>query len=367
MKYDYLIIGSGLYGACFANLAARKGKTSLVVEKNNFVGGSLHCVDMNGIIVHEHGPHIFHTNSKEAWDYVNEFVEFAPFVNSPIANFNGELYNLPFNMNTFHQLWGVKTPQEALSKIEEQRKEYSHIVDPQNLEEQALVLAGKDIYEKLIKGYTEKQWGRSAKELPASVIKRLPFRFTFDNNYFNDKYQGIPIGGYNSLIEKMIFTKGIDIVVGVDYFERFNHFNSLAKTVVYTGPIDKFFGYKYGRLQYRSLRFEHELYDTENYQGNAVVNYTDAETPFTRIIEHKHFAKTESLKTIVTREYPIECGPNDYPYYPIGGERNNPIFGKYKAMADKLNSFHFGGRLAEYKYYNMNDIIEKLLDLWREE
>lgn len=358
-KYDYLIVGSGLFGAVFAREMTKKGKKCLVIERRNHIGGNIYTEVQEGINVHKYGAHIFHTSNKEVWDYVNSFVEFNRYTNSPIANHEGNLYNLPFNMNTFYQLWGVKTPAEAQAKIEEQKKEYAHITEPKNLEEQALVLGGKDIYEKLIKGYTEKQWGRPATEIPAFIIRRLPFRFTFDNNYFNDTYQGIPNGGYTLLIERIL--EGIDVKLNADYLKDRQHWDAVADTVVYTGKIDEFFDCCYGSLDYRSLRFETEVLDMPNYQGNAVVNYTEKEIPYTRIIEHKHFEFGTQPKTIITREYPQDISDDNEAYYPINDAKNQEIYAKYKQKADGLDNVIFGGRLAEYKYYDMHQVVEKAL------
>ena len=359
LKYDYLIVGAGLYGAVFAHEATKKGKNCLVIDKRNHLGGNIYTENIEGINVHKYGAHIFHTSNKEIWDYVNSFVEFNRFTNAPIANYKGKLFNLPFNMNTFYQLWGVKTPEEAIKKIEEQRAEYTHITEPKNLEEQALVLGGIDIYEKLIKGYTEKQWGRLATEIPAFIIRRLPFRFTFDNNYFNDTYQGIPIGGYTRLIEKLL--KGIEVKTNIDYFESKNELDKLAKKVIFTGKIDEFFNYKFGKLEYRSLHFDHEILDTSNYQGNAVINYTEKEVPFTRIIEHKHFEFGTQEKTMITKEYPHEYSKDNEPYYPINDTKNQELLLKYQNLAQQYPNIIFGGRLAEYKYYDMHQVIEKAL------
>lgn len=357
--YDYLIVGAGLFGSVFAHEATKKGKKCLVIDKRNHIGGNIYTENIEGINVHKYGAHIFHTSNKEVWDYVNSFVEFNRYTNSPVANYQGKLYNLPFNMNTFYQLWGVKTPEEAHKKIEEQRAAYAHIIEPKNLEEQALVLAGRDIYEKLIKGYTEKQWGRKATEIPAFIIRRLPFRFTFDNNYFNDTYQGIPIGGYTKLVEALL--KDCEIRTGIDYFENKAELDQLAKKVVYTGKIDEFYDFQFGKLEYRSLEFEHEVLDTDNYQGNAVVNYTEAQVPYTRIIEHKHFEFGTQPKTIITKEFSKEWKSGDEPYYPINDDRNEQLYTKYKVLADKEENIIFGGRLAEYKYYDMHQIIEIVL------
>lgn len=353
--YDYLIVGAGLFGSVFAYEAKKRGAKCLVIDKRDHVGGNIYTEEVEGIHVHKYGAHIFHTNNKEIWDYINKFTTFNRYTNSPIANYKGEIYNLPFNMNTFNKLWGVISPDEAKQKIEEQRKK-SGITEPKNLEEQAISLVGTDIYEKLIKGYTEKQWGRPAKELPAFIIKRLPVRFTYDNNYFNDKYQGIPEDGYSVIIEKMLADSKVRL--NVDYFEHREELEKLANKVVFTGMIDQFYGYEYGPLEYRSLHFETDLLDdTDNYQGNAVVNYTDKETPYTRIIEHKHFAFGNQNKTIITKEYPKDWKPGDEPYYPVNDDHNNIAYKKYKALADKESKVIFGGRLATYKYYDMHQVI----------
>ncbi|EML6323437.1 UDP-galactopyranose mutase [Bacillus cereus] len=357
--YDYLIVGAGLFGAVFAHEASKKGKKCLVIDKRNHIGGNVYTENIEGINVHKYGAHIFHTNNKKIWDYVNSFVEFNRYTNSPVANFKGEIYNLPFNMNTFNKLWGVITPQEAKEKIEEQKRD-AKITEPKNLEEQAISLVGTDIYEKLIKGYTEKQWGRSATELPAFIINRLPVRFTYDNNYFNDKYQGIPIGGYNVIIEKML--ENSEVRLGIDFFENREELEEMAHKVVFTGMVDQFFDYKYGVLEYRSLQFENEIISNiDNYQGNAVVNYTDRETPYTRIIEHKHFEFGSQEKTVITKEYPSEWKPGDEPYYPINNKKNTELYKKYKELADKEDNVIFGGRLATYKYYDMHQIIGSAL------
>lgn len=363
-EYDYLIVGSGLFGSVFAHEATKKGKKCLVIDKRNHIGGNVYCEEKEGINIHKYGAHIFHTNDKAIWDYVNSFVEFNRFTNSPMANYKGELYNLPFNMNTFYQLWGVKTPKEAKVKIQEQIKDLN-ITKPKNLEEQALSLVGKDIYYKLIKGYTEKQWGRPATALPSFIIKRLPVRFTFDNNYFKDKYQGIPIGGYNKLIEGLL--KGIEVLTEVDFFENKEYWISKAKKTVFTGKIDEFFDFKYGKLNYRSLNFEHETLDLENYQGNAVINYNEKEVPYTRIIEHKHFEFGTQNKTVITKEYPQEWDENKEPYYPINDEKNNCIFLKYKKLSLDENNVIFGGRLAEYRYYDMHQVIGSALKTIKDE
>lgn len=357
--YDYLIVGAGLFGSVFAYEARQRGKRCLVIDKRDHTGGNVYTEEMEGINVHKYGAHIFHTNNKPIWDYVNQFVEFNRYTNAPIANYKGELYNLPFNMNTFNKLWGVITPDEAKQKIEEQ-KAAAGITEPKNLEEQAISLVGTDIYEKLIKGYTEKQWGRSAKDLPSFIIKRLPVRFTYDNNYFNDQYQGIPKGGYNLIIEKML--EGTEVRLNSDFFERRGEFTKLAKKVVFTGMIDQYFDYKYGVLEYRSLQFETKVMShTDNFQGNAVVNYTDRETPFTRIIEHKHFEFGAQEKTVVTEEYPMEWKPGLEPYYPINDDKNNEKYKQYKLLADQEPEVIFGGRLASYKYYDMHQVIAEAL------
>ena len=362
MKYDYLIVGSGLFGSVFACEATRNGKKCLVLEKRPHIGGNAYTEEIEGINVHKYGAHIFHTSNRKIWDYVNSFLEFNHYINSPIANYKGKLYNLPFNMNTFYQLWGVKTPEEAQAKIEEEKAAYKHITNPENLEEQALVLGGKDIYEKLIKGYTEKQWGRSASKIPAFIIRRLPFRFTFNNNYFNDTYQGIPIGGYTKLIENML--NGIEVRTDINYFEHKIFFDNQANIIVYTGKIDEFFNYKFGKLEYRSLHFENEILDTPNYQGNAVLNFTERKIPYTRIIEHKHFEFGTQSRTIITREYPHEFSKDNEPYYPINDEKNQNILKQYQKLAQKLYPYIiFGGRLAEYKYYDMHHVVEKALSL----
>lgn len=363
IKYDYLIVGTGLFGAVFAHEATKQGKKCLVIDKRNHIGGNIYTETIEGVNVHKYGAHIFHTSNKKVWDYVNSFVEFNRYTNSPIANYKGKLYNLPFNMNTFYQLWGAKTPQEAIAKIEEQRSEFKHIIDPKNLEEQALVLGGRDIYEKLIKGYTEKQWGRPATEIPAFIIRRLPFRLTFDNNYFNDTYQGIPMGGYTKLIEAML--QGCEVRTGVDFFEHKTELNALAAKIVYTGKVDEFFDYQFGNLEYRSLEFEHETLNTNNFQGNAVVNYTEFDVPFTRIIEHKHFEFGTQEKTIITKEYSKEWRAGDEPYYPINDKRNETIYNKYKSLVDAQENVIFGGRLAEYKYYDMHQVIENAISLFK--
>ena len=362
--YDYLIIGAGLYGATFAYEATKRGKKCLVIDRRTHIGGNIYCENINGINVHKYGAHIFHTSDKEIWEYVNQFAEFNNYINSPIANYKGEIYNLPFNMNTFSKLWGVVTPKEAQEKIEEQRKEFD-IKEPKNLEEQAISLVGKDIYLKLVKEYTEKQWGRECKELPAFIIKRLPVRFTYDNNYFNDRYQGIPEGGYNVIIEKMLANS--DIELGVDYLKNKEKYNKLADKILYTGMIDEYFDYKYGNLEWRSLKFENEIkQDIDDYQGNAVVNYTSHEQKYTRIIEHKHFEFNKCKGTIITKEYPKDWKIGDEAYYPVNDEKNNRLFEKYKQLADKEENIIFGGRLGNYKYYDMDKVIRAALDKVKE-
>ena len=368
-SYDYLIVGAGLFGATFAYRAKQAGKRSLVIDKRPHVGGNLYCEEVEGINVHKYGAHIFHTNSKQVWDLVNSIVEFNRYTNCPVANYKGELYNLPFNMNTFNRMWGVKTPAEAEARIAEQRAEAVAALagrEPTNLEEQALTLVGKDIFEKLIKGYTEKQWGRSCKELPAFIIKRLPVRMVFDNNYFNDKYQGIPIGGYNKLIEGLL--EGVDVKTGIDFFEEREKWEAVADKIVFTGKIDEYYGYRYGKLEYRTVRFEEEVIDCANYQGNAVVNYTEREIPYTRVIEHKHFESFgadvyANPKTVVSREYSTEWEDGMEPYYPVNDEKNSALYVKYKALADEERNVIFGGRLAEYKYYDMAPIVEQVLKM----
>ena len=364
MKYDYLIVGAGPFGAVFAYEAKKRGKRVLVIDKRSHTGGNMYCEKVEGINVHKYGAHIFHTSNKEVWDYVNQFCTFNNYINSPIANYKGEIYNLPFNMNTFNKLWGVVTPQEAKEKIENQVKE-SNITEPKNLEEQAISLVGKDIYEKLIKGYTEKQWGRRCTELPAFIIKRLPVRYTYDNNYFNDKYQGIPEGGYNVIFDKLL--EGIDVELNVDFFDKKGELLQKADKIVFTGMIDQYFDYQYGVLEYRSLRFEHETLDEENHQGNAVVNYNEREVPYTRIIEHKHFEFGKQPKTVITREYPAEWKQGDEPYYPVNNEKNAEIFKKYQELAEKEKNVIFGGRLADYRYYDMHHVFEKALEVVKEE
>ncbi len=356
-KYDFLIVGSGLFGAVFAHEAKKRGKKCLVIEKRDHTGGNIYCEKLEGVTVHKYGAHIFHTSNKKVWDYVNELCEFNGFINSPIANYKGEIYNLPFNMNTFSRLWGVFTPDEARARIDEQRGKITD--EPKNLEQQAISLVGEDIYKKLIKGYTEKQWGRDCKELPAFIIKRLPVRYTYDNNYFNDLYQGIPKGGYNVLIDRLL--EGTKVITGADYNADRIGYNALADKILYTGTVDSFYDYCYGKLEYRSLRFETEVLDCENYQGVAVVNYTDRETPFTRIIEHKHFEFGTQQKTVITKEYPASWSEGMEAYYPVNNEFNQELFRKYKALSDKEENVIFGGRLAEYKYYDMDKVIESAL------
>lgn len=364
MKYDYLIVGAGLYGAVFAHEAKKVGKTCLVIDKRGHIAGNIYCEDMDGIHVHKYGAHIFHTSNKKVWEYVNQFAEFNHYVNSPVAVYKDELYNLPFNMNTFSKMWGVKTPEEAQAKIEEQRAELN-ITEPKNLEEQALSLAGRDVYEKLIKGYTEKQWGRPCTELPAFIIKRLPFRFMYDNNYFNDRYQGIPVGGYTPVVEKML--DGIPVKLNTDYFTFIKENPEIADKTLFTGMIDEFYGYKLGALEYRTVRFETEKLDMENYQGNAVVNYTDREVPYTRIIEHKHFEFGKQPATVISREYSSEWKPGIEPYYPINDEKNNELFARYRALAEQEEKVIFGGRLGNYRYYDMDKVIEAALEMAEKE
>ena len=370
-EYDYLIVGSGIFGATFARLKSREGKKCLVIDKRAHLGGNLHCESVEGINVHKYGPHIFHTSSKQVWDFVNSIVEFNRFTNCPLARYKDELYNLPFNMNTFRQMWGVRTPEEARTIIERQKQDAlsemegkGHTV-PENLEEQAKLLVGNDIFEKLIKGYTEKQWGRRCSDLPPFIIKRLPVRLTYDNNYFNDKWQGIPAGGYNKLIDGLL--EGVETRTGADFFEDRDYWCGLAETIVFSGKIDEFYGYRFGKLLYRSLRFEEEVWNCPNLQGNAVVNYTDREIPYTRIIEHKHFEMSgnevyDNPKTVISKEYPSEWTEGMEPYYPVNDEANNSLYARYKNLADKEKNVIFGGRLAEYKYYDMAPIVERLLN-----
>ena len=375
--YDYLIVGSGLFGATFAHLAHKQGKKCLVIDKRSHLGGNIYCEKIEGINVHKYGAHIFHTSNKKVWDFVNSIEEFNRYTNSPVANYKGKLYNLPFNMNTFYQMWGVTTPEEAQAKIDEQKAEYSEELrvknedmglpnEPHNLEEQAMLLVGKDIYEKLIKGYTEKQWGRKCTELPAFIIKRLPVRLVFDNNYFNDKYQGIPVGGYNKLTDGLL--EGIETLTNVDFFENRKFWEGIADKIVFTGKIDEFYGYQLGKLNYRTVRFEQEIIDKSNYQGNAVVNYTEREVPYTRVIEHKHFEMFgaevyETPKTVISKEYSTEWKDGMEPYYPVNDKQNSELYAQYKALAEKEENVFFGGRLAEYKYYDMAPIIEKVLKI----
>ena len=387
-QYDYLIVGSGLFGATFAHLAHKQGKKCLVIDKRSHLGGNIYCENIEGINVHKYGAHIFHTSNKKVWEFVNSIVEFNRYTNSPVANYKGKLYNLPFNMNTFYQMWGVTTPEEAQAKIDEQKRAYSEELkikneelgltnEPHNLEEQAMLLVGKDIYERLIKGYTEKQWGRKCTELPAFIIKRLPVRLVFDNNYFNDKYQGIPVGGYNKLIDGLLegsetqtdvdfFTDSIETVSG-DTIRLKDDWQKIADKLVFTGKIDEFYGYQFGKLNYRTVRFETEVIDKPNYQGNAVVNYTEREVPYTRVIEHKHFEMFgqevyDNPKTVISKEYSTEWKDGMEPYYPVNDDANSQLYAKYKALADKEEKVIFGGRLAEYKYYDMAPIIEKVLE-----
>lgn len=363
MKYDYLIVGSGLFGTVFAHEANKKGKKCLVIEKRNHIGGNIYTEKCEDIDVHKYGAHIFHTSNKETWDYVNQFCEFNNFINAPIANYNGEIYNMPFNMNTFARMFGIATPDQAKEVLAKQRAEIKG--EPQNLEEQAISLVGRDIYTKLIKGYTEKQWGRDCKDLPSFIIKRLPVRFTYDNNYFNDRYQGIPEKGYTYLIEKLL--EGIEVRLNENFLDKKQEYSSIAEKIVYTGPIDEYFDFVLGNLEYRSLRFETETLDREDYQGNAVVNYTDRETPYTRIIEHKHFNFGKQPKTIVTKEYPSDWEIGMEPYYPINDQRNAELYEKYSALAQEEKNVIFGGRLGMYKYFDMDKVIEAALSVAEEE
>lgn len=360
MGYDYLIVGSGLFGAVFAHEMAKEGHSIKVIEKRDHIAGNIYTKEMEGIQVHKYGAHIFHTNNKELWEYVHQFAEFNRYTNSPVANYNGKLYNLPFNMNTFYQLWGTITPAEAQAKIAEQRQVLGD-KNPRNLEEQAISLVGTDIYERLIKGYTEKQWGRACKDLPSFIIKRLPVRFTFDNNYFNDRYQGIPIGGYTQIVEKMLDHPNIEVETGVDFFDKKAEYLKSAEKVVFTGMIDQYFDFKFGHLEYRSLRFEESVLDQENYQGNAVVNYTDSDTPYTRIIEHKHFEFGTQPKTVITKEYSTEWEPGAEPYYPINDDKNGALFQKYRHLAKQEEQVIFGGRLGMYQYFDMHMVINASL------
>ena len=357
-QYDYLVVGAGLYGAVMARELNKRGKKCLVIDRRDHIAGNIYCEDIEGIHVHKYGAHIFHTSNKKVWEYMNQFAEFNHYINSPIAVYKDELYNLPFNMNTFSKMWGIRTPQEAKDMIAKQVAE-TNITDPQNLEEQALSLGGRDVYEKLIKGYTEKQWGRDCRELPAFIIKRIPVRYTYDNNYFNDLYQGIPIGGYNVIMEKLF--EGCDIETGVDYLENREHYDSLGETVVYTGTIDAFYGYRFGKLEYRSLRFESQVMEEANHQGVAVVNYTDRETPYTRVIEHKHFEFGSQPKTVITREYPVSWQEGMEPYYPVNDQKNQELFCRYEQLAKAEEHVWFGGRLGEYKYYDMDKVIESAM------
>lgn len=359
MKYDYLVVGAGLYGAIFAHEARKAGKSVLVIEKRPHIGGNVYTEEVEGINVHVYGAHIFHTNNQRVWDYITQFAEFNRFTNSPVANYHGELYSLPFNMYTFNRMWGVVTPQEAAAKIEEQRRE-AGITEPRNLEEQAISLVGTDIYEKLVKGYTEKQWGRPCDQLPASIIRRLPVRLTFDNNYFNARYQGIPMGGYTRMAEKLL--EGIEVQLNVDYLQKKEQYDCIAEKVVYTGPIDAYFEYRLGALEYRSVRFETEILDIPNFQGNAAVNYTDQETPWTRIIEHKWFEFGTQPKTVISREYSSEWKPGDEPYYPVNDEKNSRLYKEYRKLAEGERKVIFGGRLGEYQYYDMDAVIASALN-----
>lgn len=358
MKYDYLIVGAGLYGAVMAHELTKKGKRCLVIDKRSHIAGNIYCEDIEGIHVHKYGAHIFHTSNKKIWDYMSQFAEFNNYINSPVAIYKDELYNLPFNMNTFSKMWGIKTPAEAKAMIEKQVKE-TGITEPKNLEEQGLSLVGKDVFEKLVKGYTEKQWGRSCSELPAFIIRRLPVRFTYDNNYFNDRYQGIPIGGYTKIVEKML--EGVDVQTDTDYFEFRKSNPDIAETTIFTGMIDEYFDYQLGALEYRSVRFETEVLDTDNYQGNAVVNYTEREVPYTRIIEHKHFEFGTQEKTVISREYSSEWKVGMEPYYPVNDEKNSELFAAYKKLAEKEEHVIFGGRLGNYQYYDMDKVVEAAL------
>lgn len=362
-KYDYILVGSGLYSGVFAWFAKQKGKKCLVLEKRDHIGGNVYCENTEGIHVHKYGAHIFHTSNKEVWQFVNSLAEFNRYTNSPVANYKGEMYNMPFNMNTFSKMWNISTPAEAKKIIEEQKKEITG--EPKNLEEQAISLVGREIYEKLVKGYTEKQWGRDCTALPAFIIKRLPVRYTYDNNYFNDLYQGIPIGGYNVIIDRLF--EGCDIETGVDYLEKKEYYDGLGEKIVYTGTIDAYYKYQFGKLEYRSLRFESEVLDEENHQGVAVINYTDRETPYTRIIEHKHFEFGTQPKTVITREYPVTWQEGMEPYYPVNDEKNQALYQKYAKLAEKEEHVIFGGRLGEYKYYDMDKVIASAMACAKEE
>ncbi|HPQ46783.1 MAG TPA: UDP-galactopyranose mutase [Clostridia bacterium] len=363
-KYDYVIVGSGLFGSTFAHEMTRRGRSCMVVERRNHIGGNVYTELTENIYVHKYGPHIFHTNSRKIWEYVNRLAEFRPFTFSPVANYKGVIYNLPFNMNTFNRLFGVVTPEEAETKLKEERKPYLG-KSPENLEEQALSMVGREIYEKLIKGYTEKQWGMSARELPAFIIRRLPVRFTYDNNYFNDLYQGIPAEGYTRIIERML--EGCEIALGSDYLQNRSEWDGMADKIVYTGMIDEFYGYRFGHLRYRSLRFEQSILDVENYQGNAMVNYTDTVTPYTRIVEHKHFLKGNQPNTVITREYPIEWEEGREPYYPVNDKSNTETYNRYRQLADMETKHIFGGRLAEYRYYDMDQVMERAIEAAEQE
>ncbi len=364
MQYDYLVVGAGLYGSIFAHEAKKAGKRVLVIDKRPQIGGNVYTEEIEGINVHIYGAHIFHTNNKKVWEYISQFAEFNRYTNSPVANYHGELYSLPFNMYTFNKMWGVVTPEEAAAKIEEQKKE-AGITEPSNLEEQAISLVGMDIYEKLVKGYTEKQWGRSCRELPSFIIKRLPVRLTFDNNYFNARYQGIPIGGYTRMVEKIL--EGVEVQLNTDYLEKKEFWDGQAEKIIYTGPIDAYFAYKLGALEYRSVRFETEVLDKPNFQGNAVVNYTDRETPWTRIIEHKFFEFGDQPKTVISREYSSEWKAGDEPYYPVNDEKNSKLYQEYKKLAEEETNVVFGGRLGEYKYYDMDAVIDSVLRMSEKE
>ncbi len=358
--YDYILVGSGLFSGVIAYLAGKEGKKCLVLEKRSHIGGNIYCEEIEGINVHKYGAHIFHTSNKTVWNFVNDLVEFNRYTNSPVANYKGEMYNLPFNMNTFSKMWGIRTPKEAQQIIEAQKALAPE--EPKNLEEQAIRLVGTDIYEKLVKGYTEKQWGRDCRELPSFIIKRLPVRYTYDNNYFNDSYQGIPIGGYNRLIEKLF--EGAEIRTGVDYLESKEVYDTLGERVIYTGAIDAYYDYCFGKLEYRTVKFETETLDTDNYQGVAVVNYTDRETPYTRVIEHKHFEFGQQPKTVISREYSMDWEEGMEPYYPVNDEKNQELYKKYASLAEKEDKVIFGGRLGEYKYYDMDKVIESAFKMW---
>ena len=360
MKYDFLVVGAGLYGAVFAHEAAARGRSCLVIDRREHIAGNIYTREVEGIQVHEYGAHIFHTSDQQIWNYVNQFAEFNNYINSPVAVYKDELYNLPFNMNTFSKMWGIRSPQEAKEEIASQIADL-HIVEPRNLEEQALSLVGEDVYRKLVKGYTEKQWGRDCTELPAFIIRRLPLRFTYDNNYFNDRYQGIPVGGYTAMVERML--EGIEVKLGVDYLEHKEEFDAMADRVIYTGQIDRYFDYCEGVLAYRMVRFEQEILDCDNYQGNAVVNYTEREVPYTRIIEHKHFEFGTQPKTVISREYPSEWQKGEEPYYPVNDEKNNAVYEAYKRLAVKEKKVIFGGRLGEYRYYDMDKVVGRALEM----